>query len=110
MFTPRATLLKKLEALNSRIESIQSMPMPDTTVGDDADRAADNDIRIRRNAELNELNKGVQSITKALARLRQGEYGICEVCSDDIDPRRLKIKPEATHCVECLINTKKTAA
>ncbi len=39
-------------------------------------------------------------IKRALAFLKMGKYGICEICGKPIDPARLKVYPEATTCVE----------
>ncbi len=40
-------------------------------------------------------------ITDALARLKDGEYGICMSCGEPIVLGRLEIDPAATHCVRC---------
>jgi len=39
-------------------------------------------------------------IRKALAALKIGKYGICEVCGKPIDPARLRVYPQATTCME----------
>ena len=41
-----------------------------------------------------------QLVRKALARMRIGKYGICEVCGKPIEEARLRIYPEATTCTE----------
>ena len=40
-------------------------------------------------------------LAEALDRLREGEYGTCEECSEPIAPARLKAMPEVTTCVRC---------
>lgn len=40
-------------------------------------------------------------VKKALAAIRLGKYGICEVCGKPIDRARLQAYPEATTCIEC---------
>lgn len=40
-------------------------------------------------------------VRKALAALKLGRYGRCEVCGKPIDLARLKAYPEATTCIEC---------
>lgn len=40
-------------------------------------------------------------VKKALAALRLGKYGICEICGKPIDKARLKAYPEATRCLNC---------
>lgn len=41
----------------------------------------------------------LESVRKALARIKIGKYGVCEVCGKPIEQGRLKIYPEATTCV-----------
>jgi RNA polymerase-binding transcription factor DksA len=40
-------------------------------------------------------------VSKALAAIKIGRYGTCEICGNKIDPARLKVYPEATTCIEC---------
>lgn len=40
-------------------------------------------------------------LKRALTRLDTGEYGECEECGEEIDPRRLEIDPIATLCISC---------
>ena len=43
----------------------------------------------------------VQEIEKALRRIDDGIYGICEDCGEQIEPRRLKVVPSARFCFRC---------
>jgi DnaK suppressor protein len=43
----------------------------------------------------------MEQIEKTLARLDNGEYGVCEVCGDPIAPKRLEALPYASRCVAC---------
>ena len=52
-------------------------------------------------ALIRTLERKVDSIDHALRMARNGTYGICETCSNRIDPARLEILPEATLCLEC---------
>ena len=69
-----------------------------TTTDDDAaaDAAAAMDVAIviRESQEL-------QDIESALERIRDGSYGICTDCEDDIGHARLKAYPAATRCLSC---------
>lgn len=47
------------------------------------------------------LERKVQDIESALRSIEKGQYGICERCSQPIEPGRLEVKPEATLCVKC---------
>lgn len=44
----------------------------------------------------------LQRIEGALRRIDSGEFGYCAVCEEEIDPRRLKIDPATTRCLECM--------
>lgn len=44
----------------------------------------------------------IQQIDAALRRVRDGEYGECLTCGDEIDPRRLAIDPTSTRCMPCM--------
>lgn len=55
----------------------------------------------RVSAIQDELNKKSSQVKKALKRIKQGKYGICEDCGKMIDTDRLSIIPEATLCISC---------
>lgn len=40
-------------------------------------------------------------IDRALGKLEDGSYGLCEACTEVIGPKRLKASPFATLCVSC---------
>jgi RNA polymerase-binding transcription factor DksA len=42
-----------------------------------------------------------EMVKQAIARIDKGEYGICELCGDIIDPERLKAIPHASMCIKC---------
>ncbi len=43
----------------------------------------------------------LEQVNDALERFRQGTYGLCDQCGDEIDPARLKALPYATLCLRC---------
>lgn len=43
----------------------------------------------------------IVAIESALRRIESGEYGVCSVCSEEIDVRRLFVAPTSTRCVGC---------
>jgi DnaK suppressor protein len=47
------------------------------------------------------LGENREQVRRALERLAEGKYGICEDCEERIPPERLRFKPEATRCVSC---------
>ncbi len=42
-----------------------------------------------------------EQVRRALGKMEKGEYGICEVCGQEIDKARLEVYPEATKCLKC---------
>lgn len=42
-----------------------------------------------------------EQATAALERMRNGEFGVCVECGDEITPARLAAKPEAPLCLDC---------
>lgn len=47
------------------------------------------------------LDQNREQVERALERLREGTYGICEGCGRRIPEARLQYQPAATRCVEC---------
>jgi RNA polymerase-binding protein DksA len=43
----------------------------------------------------------VETTRRALQKLQEGRYGICERCGSPINPERLEIIPLARLCIEC---------
>jgi len=43
----------------------------------------------------------MSEIKAALARVDEGEYGVCEECGEEIGLARLRAQPTATLCVHC---------
>ena len=53
-------------------------------------------LRIRdREAKL------IKKIDKALQRIEEGSFGICEECETDIGFKRLEARPVTTLCIKC---------
>jgi RNA polymerase-binding transcription factor DksA len=43
----------------------------------------------------------LRDISRALARLDAGDYGICDKCGEPINPARLQALPYASRCIAC---------
>lgn len=43
----------------------------------------------------------LRKIEEALERIDKGEYGICDVCGEEISLGRLKARPVTTMCIRC---------
>jgi DnaK suppressor protein len=56
------------------------------------------DINFRRLATHREV---LLKIDEALRKLREGTYGTCEDCGEEINTERLKVLPFAIYCRDC---------
>ena len=65
----------------SRMDAMQAQAMAQAAVG-------------RRKQQL-------QRIEAALRRLDDGEYGLCRVCDEAINPQRLAFDPAVPTCISC---------
>ncbi len=53
-------------------------------------------LTLRRSCE-----QRLTQLERARARLRTGQYEVCECCGAQIDPDRLEVMPGTTLCVSC---------
>src|SRR6266513_851326 len=43
----------------------------------------------------------LKKIDKALARIENGSFGVCEICEEEISVKRLEARPVTTMCIRC---------
>lgn len=43
----------------------------------------------------------LKKIEKALKKIEDGDYGVCESCGEDISARRLEARPVTDLCIRC---------
>jgi DnaK suppressor protein len=43
----------------------------------------------------------LRRVTAALARIDDGNYGVCQSCDESINPQRLEFDPTAVLCIQC---------
>jgi DnaK suppressor protein len=89
------------ELLSQADDTVSDMTGPSDNFPDPTDRAsleADRNFMLRiRDRE----SKLIKKIKKALDRIENGTFGICESCGEDISVNRLKARPVTTQCIEC---------
>ena len=67
--------------------------------GDDEDENAAEVAAFEGNLHLEEtLETSLEMIDRALQKINDGSYGVCEKCGSVIDEGRLKVMPTATRC------------
>lgn len=95
----RSKELKKEEEL-----LIKSDPLMQEESSDRSESAETTAIDVEKtiqDARLSLVQNARLEIRRALAKVRIGTYGICEVCKKPIDIARLKAFPQATKCFDC---------
>jgi len=89
------------ELLSQADDTVSDMTGPADNFPDPTDRAsleADRNFILRiRDRE----SKLIKKIKKALDRIENGTFGICESCGEDISVNRLKARPVTTQCIDC---------
>lgn len=96
----RDKLVHKRDELQKRVDAIKS----DFAGGRSADFAeqateTENDDVLR--SLKREAEREIRQINQALERIKQGEYGLCVKCGEEIDPQRLAVFPHASFCIRC---------
>jgi DnaK suppressor protein len=100
----RRELLARREDLRARLAGFAKPPERAAElgfgkrIGDGTTEAVSRltDVGVGRNLETTE-----ERVSRALAKLDEGSYGICDSCGKPIAPRRLEAAPESVHCIEC---------
>lgn len=89
-------ILVCIDVNNSSIDELCKMGLNDTTDIVSANLQNNlNSLLIQKN------DKEVKEIIKALKKITDNVYGVCEMCDEMIDIERLKIKPHAKFCIKC---------
>lgn len=96
-------LLKLRQQLTQRIEDIESdvHHKKEPVEKDFAEQVTQRENDDVLGAIDLEAQQTVRLIDAALLRIKNGTYGICAVCGEEIPEKRLEILPYATTCVKC---------
>jgi DnaK suppressor protein len=106
----RDDLRRRLERLQRELSAAGPIPIEPTRKDDATVGVADEDeqalaemmqvLASQRNKKQSELSG---MIARAMGKLadRPDEYGQCEECGEDIQPRRLELMPYVLLCTEC---------
>ena len=100
---------RELEHLCSASEEEAGLhrPLAETTGGivaidsEDTDLAAAISGRETTDLLIGLLDQNRFQVERALERVREGQYGVCEDCTRPIPSERLRFQPASTRCVEC---------
>jgi DnaK suppressor protein len=89
-------LATELERGMHHREAIAIEQSPDQV--DEIQTASDRHLAI---SKMDHQSKQLRDVRAALRRIRDGRFGICEECEEDIAPKRLAAIPWASLCIVC---------
>ncbi len=92
---------RKANLIDGSTDTVVEMTDEDDTFPDPNDRAtleSDRNFTLRIRDRERKLKTKIE---KALERIEDGTFGICEECGEDISDGRLKARPVTTLCIKC---------
>ena len=96
-------LESRKEQINSNIDGVNKelSQLNALELNDEGDHASVNNNSLVESAIVIQQTKELQEIEVTLGKISNGDYGVCEMCEDDIGFQRLKVKPHAIYCIDC---------
>jgi len=105
---------KKLESFKKRLEERQQSLRKavsrteedgriaaDQDAADIADRATSSYTKEFLFSQSNNDRQLLQMVETSLLRIREGTFGECVSCGNEINPKRLEAVPWTRYCIEC---------
>lgn len=105
----RETIVREAKEEIAKYVSGENRQLVDTAL-DEGDLAVidiSEDLNLRR---LAAHRKTLHDIDEALRKIKEGTYGICEECGEEISEKRLRVLPTATLCITCQENKERLEA
>ncbi len=96
LYQTRENLLLELRHKNE-----EAARLMDEGVADIGDMSLTDELKDFLHLLGDSKREEILRIDDALERLRQGAYGICVQCGEEIDIQRLQIRPTARYCIRC---------
>ncbi len=97
-------ILVKIEEMKTTIRNyeVSTKPIPpDNAIGRLTRMEAINSKSINEEA-LRKAQTTLSKLERALSKVDNPEFGVCEECEEPIPFARLKVMPEAILCVQCM--------
>lgn len=98
----RQELLEERGKLKEQLERLEAVEYESVGYGnhiaDDATDAFEQTVGV---ALQRKLETTLEEVKRALAKLDNGTFGLCEACGVRVDRARLEALPYAKHCLNC---------
>jgi DnaK suppressor protein len=95
--TTRASLEEERSHLRAQLAELGGVDY-DENFADSGQVAAEQG---ENRALVGQLEETLNEVERALAKLDEGGYGICEGCGKEISEARLEAMPATRHCIDC---------
>jgi len=98
---------KRLEERQQELRRVVSRNVQDgrdadlETAQDIADKAASSYTKEFLFSQSNNERQLLALVEEALGRIREGSFGECANCGNDINPKRLEAVPWTRYCIDC---------
>jgi len=107
----KETLESRKEQIKKNISGVEKEmdALRELELNDEGDYASVSNDNMVENAIGNQQELELFEIDFALAKIKDGTYGICEMCEENIGVHRLKVKTHAKYCIDCREIAEKSA-
>lgn len=92
----KQNIAENLRSNSKEIEALHNSVPSDSVDFSVIETGSQIDLTISAN-----LKQELNDIEESLEKIKNGAYGICESCDEEIPIKRLKIKPHAKYCILC---------
>jgi len=89
-------ILTNIDGVNEELDQLNSLEL-----NDEGDHASVNNNSMVESVILQQQEQELREIDITLGKISTLDYGVCEMCEDDIGFQRLKVKPHAIYCIDC---------
>jgi DnaK suppressor protein len=111
--TIRAELEQRRESTRARVGKLAERPERGTAQGF-GKRIGDGTVEaISRLTEIGvgtALEESLDRTERALAKLDEGTYGVCDACGQPVAPKRLRAMPDSVLCLSCAAGQRRPPA
>ena len=97
-------LRRRLDEIRARIAELAKTPEPGAGIGFGKRIGDGTNEAISRRNEIgvgNSLVSSEERLERALSKLEEGSYGVCDRCERPIAPGRLRAAAESVLCIDC---------
>jgi len=92
----QAQIQKNIAGLEKELGELSTLEL-----NDEGDYASVSNENLREVAIGEQQELELIEIEVALGKIKDKQFGICEMCEEDISMQRLKVKPHAKYCIDC---------